>query len=538
MLRKLTAISVFILALAPSAYLAWTLRDMGHLGYYHDDSLYWVSAKSLADGNGYRIASLPGQPYQTKYPPLYALLLAGVWHLNPQFPSNLPLATLVTWSLLPLYLLAVWIFFRECQFSWRVRCVLSVIAATSPVAVVFSFTLMPELLFTAFLMGSVILAERASEPNASRWLPALAGVCGALAHLTRSSAAPLLITIPFCFALRRQFKKGAVYVAAMLPAAFGWQWWVSAHLSRSWDLVTLYYTNYVGYQLYDVRFIDLPLVIWHNLDEFLMGVGKLLIFDVPFGSKHLERIVAVAAIAGCFRFARQTRKLQYVITALGYSLSLLVWHYTPDQRLIFPIYPMLLAGLWTELLNVYGALQRSWRRPAFGDRAAALAVGGLLAAFLLFVGFTTTYGLSRFLPDLFRNYRSDFAARRPVYQWIAQNSPRDANVFAYDDPLLYLYAGRKSCGLPIPSKFFYRHDDAGVEKLLRSLPDFAGEHQLEYLVLARDDFYRDLHERGVQRLKQVADSNSAFEPVYRTPDVVVYRFKGLTRAAQGLGSGL
>jgi len=52
MLRRLIAIGVFVLALAPSAYLAWTYRAMPHLGYYHDDSLYFVSGKSLAAGDG------------------------------------------------------------------------------------------------------------------------------------------------------------------------------------------------------------------------------------------------------------------------------------------------------------------------------------------------------------------------------------------------------------------------------------------------------------------------------------------------------
>jgi len=101
MLRKLIAIGVFVLALAPSAYLAWTYRAMPHLGYYHDDSLYFVSGKSLAAGDGYRISSLPGEPYQTKYPPLYSALLAIVWTIDPSFPSNLPIATLLAWLLLP-----------------------------------------------------------------------------------------------------------------------------------------------------------------------------------------------------------------------------------------------------------------------------------------------------------------------------------------------------------------------------------------------------------------------------------------------------
>ncbi|HEX4593606.1 MAG TPA: hypothetical protein VH157_05005 [Bryobacteraceae bacterium] len=537
MLRRLTAIGVFVLVLAPSAYLAWSLRDMPHLGFYHDDSIYWVSAKSLASGDGYRISSLPGQPFQTKYPPLYAMLLAGIWRINPNFPNNLPLATLFAWVLLPLYLLSVWIFLRQCEFDWRVQCVLFLIAGLSPVAVVFSFSLMPELLFTAFLLGSVTLAQRASEPGAARWLPALAGLAGALAYLTKSSAAPLLVTVPLCFALRKQFAKAALYIAAMLPAVVGWQWWVSGHLSRSWDLVTLYYTNYLGFQIYNVSLRDLPLVMWHNLDGFLMGAGKLLTFDVPYGSKHLERVVAVAAIAGCVRLARRTHKLQYPVAALGFTLALLVWHYTPDQRFVFPLYPLLLAGLWTELANVCQALQISWRKPAVADRLAAMVGAGALGAFALFLAFTTTFGLFQFLPELFSTYRADFASRRPAYQWLAHNAPRDANVFAYDDPLLYLYAGRKSCSLPIPPKLYYHDDQAGIDKLIFALSDFAAEQRLGYVVIARDDFYRDLHERGAKSLKQAVESNSAFEQVFRNGDVAVYRLSG-RESHISLGAGL
>ncbi len=535
MLRKLAAIGVFVAALAPSAYLAWTLRDMPHLGFYHDDSIYWVSAKSLAAGDGYRIASLPGQPYQTKYPPLYAALLAGVWRLNPNFPSNLPLATLLAWCLLPLYLIAVWAFLGQCEFDWRVRCLLLLAAGVSPVAAVFSFSLMPELLFTALLVGSVTLAERASQSSAPAWLAGIAGLLAALGYLTKSSAAPLLIAVPLCFLLRRQFKKAALFSATMLPAVAGWQWWVSGRLSESWDLVTLYYTNYLGFEIYNVPLRDLPLVMWHNLDGFLMGAGKLLTFDIPYGSKHLERVAAVAAIAGCVRLARRTRKLQYPIAACGFTIALLVWHYTPDQRFVFPLYPLLLAGLWTELENVWKALMASWRKPALADRMAAAVGAGVLASFALFIAFTTFYGLFGFLPGLFANYRADFAARRPAYDWLARNAPAQANVFAYDDPLLYLYSGRKSCNLPIPPKLYYHDDQAGIEKLLVSIPAFAREQRLGYVLIAPDDFYRDLHERG-RGLRQTVESSSLFEQVYKSGAVAVYRLNGESHTS--LRSGL
>src|SRR5579863_2340369 len=153
MTKKLAVLAILAAALVPSAYFAWTLRDMPHLGFYHDDSIYWVSARSLAMGDGYRIESLPGQPYQTKYPPLYPALLAGIWKVNPRFPANLPLATLFAWLLLPLFLAALWRLLREYGFSLRERYVMLLMAALSPVTVVFSFSLMPELLFTALLLA-------------------------------------------------------------------------------------------------------------------------------------------------------------------------------------------------------------------------------------------------------------------------------------------------------------------------------------------------------------------------------------------------
>jgi hypothetical protein len=523
MLRKLTAIGVILLALGPSAYLAWTLRSMQHLGYYHDDSIYWVTAKSLADGNGYQISSLPGAPYQTKYPPLYSALLAIIWKANPNFPANLPAATLLAWLLFPAYLAMLWMFLRQQGFGWREQCTLVLIAGLNPMAAVLSFSLMPELLFTGLLLASLVLAERAAMRPSSLWIAVLAGVCGALAYLTKSIAAPLLLSAPLCFLLRKQGKNAMLFFAAMLPAVAGWQFWVATHLSRARDLVTLYYTNYLGFQFYNVPWRDLPLVMWHNLDGFLMSAGKLLIFDVPYGSKHLERVVAVAAIAGSVRWAKRTRLLQYPLAALGMTGLLLAWHYTPDQRFVFPLYPLLLAGLWTELANILRAFRVSWNKPAFADRGAAAAGAALLAGFAMFVAFNTVFGLSRFLPDLFAAYRADLQGRLPAYEWIASHVPRQANLYAYDDPLLYLYTSRKSCSLPIPSKLYYHNDEAGIDRLLDSMPDFAREQRLDYALVTSDEFYRDLHQRGALRLKRAVDSTSVFQPIYRAPGVTVYR---------------
>ncbi|HXG23798.1 MAG TPA: hypothetical protein VNJ09_04520, partial [Chthonomonadales bacterium] len=63
----------------------------GGISYYHDDSIYIITGRSLAEGRGYRIESIPGSPPQTKYPVLYPALLALLWKIDPEYPANLAL---------------------------------------------------------------------------------------------------------------------------------------------------------------------------------------------------------------------------------------------------------------------------------------------------------------------------------------------------------------------------------------------------------------------------------------------------------------
>ncbi|MDQ2948822.1 MAG: hypothetical protein M3Y27_23250 [Acidobacteriota bacterium] len=511
--QRFLAIALFLLALVPSAYLAFHWRAMPHLGFYHDDGIYWIGAKSLAEGHGYKILSIPGQPFQTKYPPLFPALLALAWKWNPSFPANLPTATLLTWLVLPAYLLLMRALLKQYGFTPIEQTVLCLIAGLNPFCALLSFSLMPELLFTSLLLLSLVLAERRT---------ALSGIVAGLAYLTRAAALPLLITVPLALALRKKYKQAVIFAAAMLPAIAAWQIWTWRHLSPSHDLVTLYYTNYLGFQIYNVGIVDLPSVIWHNFDALLIGIGKLLLFDLgPIGSKHIERVVAIAAIAGIARLARRTGQLQYPLVALAYSALLLVWHYQPDPRFVFPLYPLLLAGLWIEVRNLLEALRTAWQKRG-ADRVASIIGSGAVAAFAVFFAFTNFYGLFRLIPDLMAAYQSDLQNRRPAYQWIAKQLPRSAGVFAYDDPLLFLYTGHPSCGLPLPPKLLY-YDDAATDRLVGKIPDFARQNRLDYLLVTSDDFYRDLHQRGIHLLAASVQTSPRLERDYSSPTASIYR---------------
>ena len=91
MSRRLLSLCVFAIILVPSAHFVWKNRSMPQFAYLHDDGILFSSARSLT-AHSYRIESLPDQPLQTKFPPLYPLYLSLVWLLNPHFPDNLSLA--------------------------------------------------------------------------------------------------------------------------------------------------------------------------------------------------------------------------------------------------------------------------------------------------------------------------------------------------------------------------------------------------------------------------------------------------------------
>src|SRR5262245_9866650 len=182
---------VLILALLPSLYMAWISRKMPILGAFHDASIYWVTGKSIAEGQGYRIASLPDQPWQTKYPPLFPLCLSLIWRISPDFPENMPLATFFCWMMLPILIAVTWRVFGDLGLKRSHALFLCAWLALSQTAVLFSQVAMPEVLFASLWMTSALLGRAGDSP---RWA-ALGGLAGGAAYLTKAAAVPLLLAV-------------------------------------------------------------------------------------------------------------------------------------------------------------------------------------------------------------------------------------------------------------------------------------------------------------------------------------------------------
>src|SRR5579864_3387421 len=471
MSRKPLALAIVLLALTPAFYLAWVARDMPHFGHLHDDSIYWVSAKSLAEWRGYRILSLPAEPYQTKYPPLWPLALAAVWKVDSRFPENLCLAMPVAWLMLPLLVALAWRWFRDAGFGVPTAAALCAALALSPWVVFLSTTLMSELVFSVLLLGALLAIERAGRKNSMAFA---AGFFAAAAYLTKTAALPLLIVGPLWLVLRRRYRPAAMFFCAMLPAVVAWTVWTRGHMTHATDLVSLYYTNYLGYQIYNIGWRDLPIVVWKNLDGVFSGIAGLMIFDLgktPYGM-FLARFLAIGAIIGTVRLARRVITSYHWFAAV-YTAILLVWHFPPNERFMLPVFPLLLAGLATEMTHLVEALKKAWQTSA-ANRAVAAAVATGLAALACLGVVMNADAVFRQFPGIIDQHRAVLASNRAAFAWIPHNVPGGA-FYAYDDPVFFLYTGRHAASLPVAPMPFYREDREAILRPFREMPAFARE---------------------------------------------------------------
>lgn len=470
-------------AVTPAAWLAWTERDMPHFGRYHDDAVYFVSAKSLAEGQGYRLPSFPGSPWQTKYPPLYPAYLSAVWKLDAGFPGNLSLAMACTWIFLPLFL---WLAGKEWQamgLAPPVASALVVLVAFNPFVVLASVSLLSDIPFAAVMMGVLLLLRR-ETPGAV----ALAGVLATAAYLTRSSAVVLLATVPLWFLWRRKPRLALLFTGMLLPVVLAWSAWVSAHLPTGRDAATLYYFDYLGYHLNDLRLSDLPLLVWKNADSVLTAIGGTVVYGFEgWAGAHCKRLLGLAAIAGVVRMTRRNGVSHSHLFAAAYVALLVVWNFKPNVRLLLPATPFLLGGLATELGHLARLLRGAWR-----VSTANRAVAAVFAMAALTLGAAAAYSNLHYnfvrWPRSFAAYRAQNEQERAVFTWIARYLPPDARILASPDIPLYLHTGRQACRLPLDLKPYYRDDEKAYVRPAYQMAEFAQAQGLGYLLATPGDF--------------------------------------------------
>ena len=516
-----------LVLLIPSGLFLLHNSDVPQLGERHDDGLYYVSAKSLAEGH-YRIESLPGKPAQTKYPPLYPLLLSLAWRVNPAFPQNLPIAAGLTWVALPALLGALWLYYPRIGISgWRLWPLLALLAV-NPYIILFSITLFSELWFTALLIGVLLLVEHSVEPGIHPAFAAAAGVLAGLAYLTRTAGIVLLLTGIVYLWMRRERAKALWFGAGMLPFVASWTVWARLHQLQTSDESLVYYLDYVKYEFYNVHLGNLHLVLWKNIDALLWGLGSLILPKVTDSLflKILAEVIAVAMISGIVRMVRKGQALHYAAFAAVTAFMLVIWHFPPNERFSLPLAPLAFAGLLTELEHFSAITRAGLRHVDRSQRVAAAIMAGLAAVIVAGSLALQLYVSAVFLDETARGQRARNLEQAGDYAWIRGHLPPDAVLIAYDDPVLYLDTGRPAMRLPMPPRIWYNADHDGELELYRGLVAYARQHGASYVYSTTSDLRNDMPGEGADAIEQVIRTNPALAPIYKSAGGTVYELRG------------
>ena len=439
------------------------LRPTNFFGATEDDSIYFSSAKALAEGRGYILPSVPGTPPATKYPILYPLILSAVWKLNPSFPDNLPWAIAVTVGFGFVYIVAGFVFLRRLQVLHDAEVLLlTAFCAFHPVVLFYSASVLSDIPFAALALVAMLLADRMLEPNARARLAALCGIVTGLSLMMRMFGLAIVAGILLAAVVCRAWKQMLFFAAGVLPFFLFITWRASlaarivAPVSNSdaatlgWVRAWAYYTNYFAIWKVSVPNAQIFWAMISNNFGLLMQspadffLSPSLVNDSMTG-RALVLLVSVITIAGLVRqaFSRGWAPFHFVLPF--YALIIVLWNY-PDasNRFILPFCALFVAGLWLEMRRILVLVQA---KVFAGSRYLERFMAAVFAVAMLFLGFGVIVnyvsGNRRNLYALSRQRETILKPKQEAYRWLADHdccSP----VLAYEDADVYLYSGRNA----------------------------------------------------------------------------------------------
>ncbi len=522
-MRFLAPLIGFVLLLTPSLWFTWNNQDDPRFGDFGDDGLYFTSAKSLLDGGGYRISSLPGEPAQTKYPPGYPALLASVWADGATFPQNLKQAVWVQWRMLPVLLLLAMLYWRKLGLDVQWQWGLAALLAINPYVIFFSVMLMSEIPFTVFVLA-VLIALHTAESQGWKWV-AVAGITGGIAFLFRTAGVALLVSVPAVFLFRRKFKEASVFLLAMLPATVGWAIWSKQHIGPGTDLITLYYTNYAGFHWLNFHWNEAHLFLWKNIDSVLYGIGALVLPKVSeaLPVKILNQLLALAALRGCWKLCKSKSDWQYGAFGAVFLGMLVIWSFPPNERFVLPLAPLLLAGFCFEMKELVGNIRKGFSHKDGSQRIAARIMAAAVCTLFAACFMAQIFTVFNLLPSMMDGFRQRLERNKPAFSWVKNNLPADARILAEQDTLVYLYTGRKSANLIIPTVHMYRDEAKEIVAAYSGAIEYARLHGLNYLYLTKEDFRRDLDVDDYQKIQTSLANPVGVEKLYDKDGIRIFK---------------
>jgi hypothetical protein len=530
-------------------YLAFVARSPVSLGFFGDDATYATTAKALAEGRGYRHLSIPGEPLQTKYPPLYPAALSLVIRSLPDREGGQDLLADFRWLLVPTALagagalvLSALYWHRILGASGRMTIAVAALAALSPAWLAYMRVAMSELPY-ALLATAALLCLDQREPRAEgRWSTARLMLGAALvggAMLTRTIGVSLAIAAVATPLLRRR-RWDALLIAAVILTCVApwWSFQSSAAVENGAagrDFLTAYELGYSGWLPDGPQ--EALRIVGQNLLRLCFSLGYFqLALPVGFvraaiaeGSVRLVLLHAVCyaallfALWGFWLSARSGIRILHVYAAL-YGGIILIWTYSP-HRFLVPWTPFLIFFAATGLRAALRAHWLAWIAYA-AVLALFLAEDGKLArsterdyyARELAIDWTELRDVERFLRE--HTQPEDVIASSHPERFFLSTGRRGHYFWPVTDPVALDYAPERAASrftiLPAPAEARARSDE-----VIRHLAEVYREAKISWYV----DWSTLEHARGFSHAARGAPGR--FELRHTTPGktFAVYRVR-------------
>jgi hypothetical protein len=537
---------ILIVVLAAASLLYIRMLDPETFGAYGDDALYVTTAKALATGQGYRIVSLPYEPSQTQYPPLYPFLLSLIWGAYPKFPENLLammlLSVITTLSFLALsyrYLV------RQAYLTEYQALIVISLAAINWRTMYWSTILLSDMLCATISVAGLYLAEKYEGKQGRDWARGIAlGIIMGLAFLARSSAIILIIAVAAYYVVRRQWRRVLLPLAIAGVFVVGWAIWSSFNRSSFSGANSKYYSSYVRCFSECVNYLQ-ALSGMSKLTTFASIIGTnfvlLGIASVPVGclgfGYGLPRIVflflifvTIALIAGGFlRQAGKRIRLLHIYLVLYFALHMLLPGSAYD-RYLTSVVPFLLVFLVTELDVIVLAVRDRVRSPgsAVGKLGAAFIGTALLLSISLALSSSGLAMYKLLASASFKKAPGPAPEFAQAIDWIVTNTDPSDVLVCNNDPMYYLYTGHKaaaSYSLIMLTTVPYQARHPRFDEQLSKFLNIARENSGGYLVLNLNDFKYESDVPGETVEAFVEQSPQMFTRVFQTADAhsAIYR---------------
>jgi hypothetical protein len=507
-------------------------------GVFHDDAIYVITAKALAEGHGYRLINLPGAPRQTKYPILYPAMLAVIWKIWPVFPDNLLAMQAVTLLSAAAAFALTYLFLVRFGYCSRLTAAVSVLlCGTTPTVVYMSTITLSEMTFALLVIAALWRVELdLHHPPRSAAGQFATGIILASPYLCRTIGLPVVLAAVALLLWHRKPVRWVLVGVAVIVAP--WLTWTFEPTVR-WrdDPIVGYYTDYgAGWSFFNlqalrVTVINLILICRDTVGIVLTGL------HVAVGAAArglLQWLALPGAVAWIYILwkCRRMRLLPWCLVTYTATVALWPW---PPWRFLVPILPLLVSEVSQAFGMVIGPFfpRGRHRYVLAGIALVAFAANMTLGIIAGRVSHQAGYPYQLALGTTDERVPVSWSSFTETFEWMRSHVREDEVVAGGLDPMLYLYTGRQAFRPWVhrPEALFYGSSLPKVGSpdefvtILRS-------HGARYLVMLPLNFFSE-QKPIVDVVRQVQEHYPALlVPVYQGADP---RFKVFEITIRGSG---